>query len=83
MALSEDEDIALQRISGILRLSTKYEFQAMRKEAIRMLEIINPIELDKFMTLTVARSTRFWRKAKSSKKWNDSSQLSNCPKAVG
>ncbi|KAF8184218.1 hypothetical protein BJ912DRAFT_1043786 [Pholiota molesta] len=35
-------------LSGILRLSIKYEFQAMRKEAIQVLENLSPIELDEF-----------------------------------
>ncbi|KAF8187700.1 hypothetical protein BJ912DRAFT_969265 [Pholiota molesta] len=57
---SGNEDIALQSISGVLRLSTKYEFWTLRKKAIRVLEMLNPTELKEFMarcSTSVARLT--------------------------
>jgi hypothetical protein len=39
----------MQSISGVLHLSTKYEFWTLRKKAIRVLEMLNPTELKEFM----------------------------------
>ncbi|KAF8184217.1 hypothetical protein BJ912DRAFT_975411 [Pholiota molesta] len=57
---SGNEDIALQSISGVLRLSTKYESWTLRKKAVRVLEMLNPTELKEFMarcSTSVARLT--------------------------
>ncbi|KAF8184225.1 hypothetical protein BJ912DRAFT_975426 [Pholiota molesta] len=47
---SGNEDFALRSVSGVLRLSIKYEFWILRKKAIQVLEMLNPTTLDEFQS---------------------------------
>ncbi|KAF8959166.1 hypothetical protein BDZ97DRAFT_1839242 [Flammula alnicola] len=45
----QDENFVLGNISGVLRLTTKYRFKALRQKAIRILKEINPTDMDRFV----------------------------------